>query len=557
MLSLISGGTRWRWPRIKEITPDFFGQAICRVLSLATTAGAIALGLFFAFTISEASAAALHKRALLIANSAYKEGPLKSPSNDARALADRLRSQGFQVEVETDLDKFSMSEAIRVFAESLQSDDAAFFYFSGYGLSSVGETFLLPADAQIAGDKDIWRDGVSVKTILKRLDRNSPAAVVVVIDAARRYPPERRFRTEPAGLEPNIGTANTLTIYSASPGQVFDDGGDVNSLFGRELVAEIGRSDLDATEAFNRVRLNVTRRSNGAQVPLVTSTLTRPLQFSGGASGSDARAQQPADQAPSRSAMTTPPEPPADTRQLSELQSGQVFKDCDGCPELVIVPSGSFEMGSSLPHQNPPHFVSVPRRLAVGRYEVSFDEWDLCVDEDGCDNRPQDMGWGRGSNPVINVSWADAKRYVTWLTKKTGHVYRLPSEAEWEYAARAGTRSTYWWGSSVGSNRANCAGCNSSREVRPAKVGSYAANPFGLYDTAGNVAEWVEDCWNDSYRGAPANGAPWLDGECSLRVLRGGSFDSNPSQVQSSFRFRYDAYVPYSANGFRVVRELG
>jgi len=189
MLSLISGGTRWRWPRIKEITPDFFGQAICRVLLLATTAGAIALGLFFAFTISEASAAALHKRALLIANSAYKEGPLKSPSNDARALADRLRSQGFQVEIETDLDKFSMSEAIRVFAESLQSDDAAFFYFSGYGLSSVGETFLLPADAQIAGDKDIWRDGVSVKTILKRLDRNSPAAVVVVIDAARRYPP--------------------------------------------------------------------------------------------------------------------------------------------------------------------------------------------------------------------------------------------------------------------------------------------------------------------------------------------------------------------------------
>jgi formylglycine-generating enzyme required for sulfatase activity len=213
-------------------------------------------------------------------------------------------------------------------------------------------------------------------------------------------------------------------------------------------------------------------------------------------------------------------------------------------------------MGSASEYENPMHRVTISKPFAVGRHEVTFNEWDQCVDEGGCKYRPDDREWGRGDRPVINVSWLDAKAFTTWLSQKTGKTYRLPTEAEWEYAARAGTNSPYWWGRDVGSRQANCRECNTGEAQRTSPVGSYKPNPFGLYDTAGNAAEWIEDCWNDSYRGAPNNGSAWTSGQCRLRVLRGGAFDSQARYLRSMARFRYDTDVRYIANGFRVVREL-
>jgi formylglycine-generating enzyme required for sulfatase activity len=224
---------------------------------------------------------------------------------------------------------------------------------------------------------------------------------------------------------------------------------------------------------------------------------------------------------------------------------------------MVVVPAGSFQMGSSSSEYDKPlHRVTIGNSYAIGRFEVTFKEFDKCVEEGGCKHRPDDRGWGRGSHPVINVSWLDAKEYTAWLSKKTGHVYRLPSEAEWEYAARGGSGASFWWGSSVGTRQANCRECRTGQAEHTMPVGSYKPNGFGLYDTAGNAAEWVEDCWNDDYKGAPTNGSAWSNGNCQLRVLRGGSFDSEANYVQSGVRFRYDYDVPYSANGFRVLREL-
>ena len=224
----------------------------------------------------------------------------------------------------------------------------------------------------------------------------------------------------------------------------------------------------------------------------------------------------------------------AEARERAAMRPGKVFRDCPECPEMVVVPAGSFTMGSPSSEkgrydgEGPQHRVTIPEPFAVGKYEVTFAEWDACVAAGGCyGHRLYDPGWGRGQRPVIVVSWEDAKAYVGWLSRKTGERYRLLSEAEWEYAARAGTRTRYHWGHSIGRNQANCDGCGSRwDDEKTAPVGSFPANGFGLHDVHGNVWEWVEDCWHGSYAGAPTDGRAWATGgDCERRVLRGGSWN--------------------------------
>ena len=238
---------------------------------------------------------------------------------------------------------------------------------------------------------------------------------------------------------------------------------------------------------------------------------------------------------------------------------GRRFRDCAECPEMVVIPAGSFMMGSPESEdgredgEGPRHEVRIEKAFAVGVYEVTFEEWDACVAEGGCGGyRPDDKGWGRGRRPVISVSWEDAQKYVEWLRGKTGEEYRLLSEAEWEYAARAGSRTRYSFGDDITENDADY-----GRTVgREQPVGSYRANGFGLYDMHGNLYEWVQDCWNDHYEGAPADGRAWESGNCSRRVLRGGSWRSNPRYLRSATRLRIDSGFRYFFNGFRVARTL-
>jgi formylglycine-generating enzyme required for sulfatase activity len=241
----------------------------------------------------------------------------------------------------------------------------------------------------------------------------------------------------------------------------------------------------------------------------------------------------------------------------AERLPGELFRDCSDCPELVVVPSGEFDMGSTAkPTEQPVHHLTIRKNFAMGRRDVTFAEWDQCVAQSGCRFSPPDQGWGRGDRPVTNVSWDDAQEFVAWLAKTTGKPFRLPSESEWEYAARGGSTTPYWWGKDVGTGHARCAECDGTDNGRTAPSGSFRPNAFGLYDTAGNAAEWVQDCWNPTYRGAPNDGSAWTNGDCSLRVLRGGSFADKAVAVRSSARFRYDEDVRYYANGFRVARDL-
>ena len=201
--------------------------------------------------------------------------------------------------------------------------------------------------------------------------------------------------------------------------------------------------------------------------------------------------------------------------------------------------------------------MTLAQPFAVGKYEVTFAEWDACRREGGCSRNPGDGGWG-GSRPVINVGWDDARAYANWLSRKTGKSYRLLSEAEWEYTARGGTQTRYSWGNEVGRNRANCDGCGSRWDVEmTAPVGSFSANEFGLYDMHGNVWEWTQDCWNDSYSGAPGDGRAWETGDCGSRVVRGGSWSSGPWFLRAAVRYGYTTVFRYYYCGFSRCPDFG
>ncbi|MCY3598662.1 MAG: formylglycine-generating enzyme family protein [Gemmatimonadetes bacterium] len=280
---------------------------------------------------------------------------------------------------------------------------------------------------------------------------------------------------------------------------------------------------------------------------------------------------------------------PGDTdRAAAAFEVFGVFRDCAFCPEMVVVPPGTFTMGSPESEEfrgaveGPQHSVTIGAPFAVGAYEVTFAEWDACVQMGGCRYTPADRRWGRERRPVLYVSWEDAQAYVSWLSGLTGQPYRLLSEAEWEYVARAGTVTARYWGEGVSDlcRYANGAGggsrARSFRGLRfsrgygietgaapcndeyggTAPVGSFAPNAFGLYDVLGNVSEWTQDCWNDSHRGAPADGSARESGDCDRRVLRGGSWFIGAWFLRSANR---SMNLPDSRDmyyGFRVARSL-
>ena len=247
------------------------------------------------------------------------------------------------------------------------------------------------------------------------------------------------------------------------------------------------------------------------------------------------------------------------------LEPGATFRECaKDCPEMVVVPAGEFMMGSP-PNEKgrdsdeePQHKVVFAKPFAVSKFEVTFDEWQACVAYGDCGPHVSDSGWGRGQRPVINISWNAAERFAAWLSRMTGKTYRLLAEAEWEYAARAGTTTAYSWGDEIGKGNANCDGCGSRWDNRQtAPVGSFRANAFGLHDMHGNVWEWVQDCKHDNYNGAPADGSGWTaGGDCSRRVVRGGSWDHDPSDARSANRGWYLSDGRYDHLGIRVGRTL-
>ena len=233
-------------------------------------------------------------------------------------------------------------------------------------------------------------------------------------------------------------------------------------------------------------------------------------------------------------------------------------------PELVKIKAGDFEMGSNKgdDDEKPIHKVSLKNSFQISKNEITFNEYDYYIwsvqkelanlSKKKIVNYSFDQDWGRDNRPVINVNWHDAQGYANWLGKQTGQSCRLPSEAEWEYVARAGSQKNYSWGDDIGKNKANCLGCGSQWERKSAPVGSFSPNPFGLNDMHGNVYEWVQDCYKNNYANVPTNGSAYEEAKCDGRVLRGGSWGGTSGLLRSAYRGYYGPDVRNSTFGFRI-----
>lgn len=580
------------------------GAGLCRRAVLATLALLISL-MANATAFGQGTPAEPKRVALVIGNGAYPQSPIASAAGDARAFADVLREGGFDVVYAENARRPEMEAAVGAFTKKLGWGVTAVVYFGGHAIRYQDRNFLLAVDSKIANEADIRVEGIDIDLILDPLIVSRPVGCVVILDAARKNPWQQAILPRFRGLSSQSPISGVTVIYPTAPGEVVGDAPRDANLFAVELIKQAKVQGLPFKEVLKRVRTAVAQATRDKQLvwesspapEFIISSMRKPARaadsveqgfwdtIKGSDSAADfkaylesypdgpfaaaarARLQQieggtqpklasPVP-APAVSAPAAPP-PVAPPQAASPQATSQIVtRDCLQCPEIVLIQPGTFEMGSSemFDFEAPVHQVAIRKPFYIGRREVTFEEWDACLAEGGCKQKPDDRGLGRGRRPVTDLDWDDAKSYVAWLSQKTGKTYRLPSESEWEYVARAGSTTTYPWGRAVDKDKANCVGCTSDPVKKAIDGGSFPPNAFGVYDMAGNAAEWVEDCWNDNYKGAPTDGSAWTKPICRERVLRGGSFNNDPRYLRSAARFKYDQNVRFYTNGFRVVRE--
>ena len=578
------------------------------------------------------AAGAAERVALVIGNGAYEKVPyLANSGNDAADVGDAFERLGYSVTRAENAGREALSQGLQDFKRAAAASEVAVVFYAGHGIEVDKHNFLVPVDAKLDSDQDVEFETVPLDLVMCSVER-ARGLRLVILDACRDNPFAARMQSAGAsrsigrGLGRVVPAGGTLVAYAAEGGSVAADGDGRNSPYTGALLRYLEEPGLDVGRLFRKVRDEVLRETGGSQKPVEYSALPgEDVYLASGApppkdaataaaggtpqpppSGDAARAYEAAERVgtvaayqvvvddypgstyaklartqiarleetplvvaggnPDDAVSPTAPSPPSP----DEAPPGTRFRDCAECPELVVVPSGSYMMGSPSSEdgryddEGPVHRVRIGRAFAVGVYEVTFAEWDACVSGGGCyGHRPDDEGWGRGRRPVINVSWEDAKAYVEWLSRKTGKGYRLLSESEWEYVARGGTTGPFHTGSTISPSQANYDGnytYGSGRKGRhigkTVQVGSYPPNRFGLHDVHGNVWEWVEDCWNWSYAGAPTDGSAWESGNCSGRVLRGGSWSNLPRNLRSAYRYLSTTGSWLNNVGFRIARTL-
>jgi formylglycine-generating enzyme required for sulfatase activity len=517
------------------------------------------------------------RRALVIGNSAFRHiDKVPEAEADAELVARAAQRLGFETLLARNLDRRAMDEALNVFLHGMGAGSEVFVYYAGQAVSSAGTNYLLPVDvpALTAGwARQLRTEAFNLADIITDLNGTSPRLVLMALDANHRNP----FAGDaPAGLARMEVPKKNLVIVAAAPGQIGNallrrSNDDAASLFTRSLVGLMPKEGLELNDLLRNLRDDMRQAATAAAVrvqePQMYGEAEAPFYF-------------------------LPPSRPVP----------RSYRDCPACPEMVSLPTGTYTMGETAQDEAAenvpagqrgfagPRAVAISRKFSIGKYEVTRGEYRAFVAATGhvpaigCDIPGLKFVLMRSwlnpgflqddREPVVCLSWFDAEAYAEWLSRETGRRYRLPSEAEWEYAARAGTTARRYWGtdrasacryanvadlSSLGDDAAKTAqtsdayfACKDTyRHTAP--VGQFAANAFGLHDMLGNVAEWVADCWFDLPQGATqeARVAPG----CEHRVVRGGDFTRGPPYIGASTRFLYWPNRNFSATGFRVVRD--
>lgn len=505
-------------------------------------------------TVLSAVAAPPKRLALVVGNASYDKQPLKNPVNDASDLSKALRQVGFQVLERSNRSPQEMRADLAEFRDLLRANPGAIalFYFSGHGVQvGKGMNYLLPVGATYRTESDAEINGVDANSVLRRMQEGVPSLSILVLDACRDAPLQAASRSSGSrGLARMEAISGSLIAFATSAGSTADDNANGrNGLYTKHLLAALGTPGLRLEDVFKRVRRGVERESQGQQSPEETSKLIseEPFYFKPGVSPAPGASTQVASIDP----LPVPAERP---RPAANTGIGKAFSDCDVCPQMTLVSQGKLSVNLSV-DKGGPREVGLSSTLAVGINEVTFREWDACVADGGCPAGISDEGWGREKQPVINVSWTDAKAYTQWLSARTGQRYRLLREAEWEYVARAGAGSAFPWGADAGLGQANCFQCGATgySGKQPAPVGSFTRNAFGLYDVVGNVWEWTEDCHTAAVKSVAE--ASNLSESCTSHVLRGGSFKTAEQDASLDRRRGAQQSVRSSQNGFRVARE--
>lgn len=539
----------------------------------------VRLGLVLAIILlamTSASAQGTRRVALVIANGAYRDvPPLANPLVDARLVGQALRGAGFEVLIKSNLDHSEFNAALSAYAQRAAGAEIAIIYFSGHGVEDNSTGWLLPIDARASSRSELATRSVS-------LDRFSKATQgaqlrLVVVDACRSTPfpltdaygrlvvnESALFFGEARALQ------NEVLILSASSRTDANDGEvRIGSPFARAFARHVSVAGAPLRHVTARIAHDVFAETGG-QLPFAAA---------GPGVGRDALL--------TGTAPVTVPELggslPSSVLTSNTGQAVRYFRDCSGCPEMVLVPGGAFVMGSPDDeigrevHEGPPRPVRVAP-FAAGQYEVTEGDWNACIASSGCPRIATRIGSRSNRSPAVEVSWQDAQAYVRWLSRITQRPYRLLTEAEWEYAARAATATAFatgatlstaqanidnslWGGGGMVASQPSSSGLDDTNynvrqisELRPnlggvRDVGSYPANTFGLHDMHGNVWELVEDCFADAE--AADSGQ-----RCAFRVMRGGSWASAPEHARSASRIKV---LPTARNrqvGFRIARDM-
>jgi formylglycine-generating enzyme required for sulfatase activity len=526
--------------------------------------------------------------ALVIGNTDYANTrDLPNAVRDAALVGTTLTKVGFSVTPLTNLSQADMTTALRNFLRTAATADVALVYYAGHGIEVDGVNYLVPVDA-LLGSPDEVRFGTIPLDLVMNAVQKARRLKLVVLDSCRDNPFKPKWDTTatPGGSRSTTGgrglapiqepPSDTLVAYAARAGSTAADGNENdNSPFAKALTRRMAEPGAEVSIVFRRVRDDVLAETGNTQEPFTYGSLSgQEFYF-----------------VPKGARLAAGPDPAA------AKKPGESFRDCPDCPEMVVVPPGSFMMGSPETEagrekdEGPQRRVTITKAFAVGRLEITRAQYAAFATATGRDTPSScyvlsgsevisdgNSNWRTPSfsqtdaHPVVCVNWEEAQAYVQWLSAQTGRRYRLLSEAEWEYAARAGTTTPFIWGDDPNAGCAQANGADKTAQgqlpsgfaystcddgaVYTAPAGRYAPNKFGLRDMIGNAWEWTEDCYNQTYTGAPTDGSPWRTGDCGRRVLRGGSWFISPLYLRSAFRSRIDPSVRSNGGGFRVARTL-